>query len=108
VRASATDPWGAPESVSELNSTDREGGATLSSDQREILFVSSRRGGSDFFRAVRAPGETVFHAPEYLASISSSAEDADPALSPDGTQLYFSSTRDSNDSRLWRVSRTCP
>jgi len=108
VRALATDPWGTPESVRELNSTDLEGGTTLTSDERELLFVSSRRGGSDFFHAVRAPGETLFHAPEYLASISSSAEDADPALSADGTQLYFSSTRDSNDSRIWRVSRTCP
>lgn len=57
---------------------------------------------------MRAPGETAFGAPEHLASISSAAEDTDPALSPDGTELYFSSTRDGIDSRIWRVSRSCP
>jgi Tol biopolymer transport system component len=108
VRASITDPWGTPAAVTELNSTGLENGATLSSDQREIVFVSDRLGGADFFRAVRAPGESAFRVPEYLPSISSPAEDADPALSADGTELYFSSTRDGNDSRIWRVSRTCP
>lgn len=109
VRASVSDPWGAPESLTELNSTDAENGATLTSDEREIIFVSTRRGGlGDFFHAVRAPGEKVFRAPEYLDALSTTAEDAGPALSPDGTQLYFSSTRDGAYSRIWRVSRTCP
>ena len=109
VRASASDPWGAPEPLRELNSADAENGATLTSDEREIIFVSTRRGGfGDFFRAVRAPGERAFRAPEYLDALSTTAEEADPALSPDGTQLYFSSTRDGADSRIWRVSRTCP
>ena len=109
VRASITDPWGAPAPVSELNSTVLENGATLTADEREILFVSTRRGGlGDFFRAVRAPGETVFRAPEFLAELSSPDEDSDPALSADGTVLYFSSTRGGVDSRIWRVSRTCP
>ena len=86
-----------------------ENGATLTADEREILFVSTRRGGlGDFFRAVRAPGETVFRAPEFLAELSSPDEDSDPALSADGTVLYFSSTRGGVDSRIWRVSRTCP
>jgi Tol biopolymer transport system component len=108
TRAATSEPWGAPAPVAELNSPALEAGMTLTSDQRVILFSSNRLGGSDLFRATRAPGQTVFGAPEVLASISSPAEDVDPALSPDGTELYFSSTRDGIDSRLWRVSRSCP
>jgi Tol biopolymer transport system component len=108
LRASATDPWGAPAPIPELNTLSLENGVTLSSDEREVIFASDRRGGSDLFRAIRAPGQTAFSAPEFLASISSTAEDTDPALSADGSELYFSSTRDGTDSRIWRVSRTCP
>jgi hypothetical protein len=108
TRASTTDPWQAPERIAELNTTAVDNGMTLTSDQREIVFASYRLGGSDFFRAVRAPGEAAFRPPEYLAAISSAADDTDPALSPDGSELYFSSTRDGTDSRIWRVSRTCP
>lgn len=108
TRASTADRWRAPERVAELNTTAVDNGMTLTSDEREIVFASYRLGGSDFFRAVRAPGELSFGAPEVLASINSDADDTDPAFSPDGTELYFSSTRDGVDSRIWRVARSCP
>ncbi len=107
-RSSTADPWQAPERVAELNTTAVDNGMTLTADQREIVFASYRLGGSDFFRAVRAPGETAFGAPELLTSISTDADDTDPAFSPSGTELYFSSTREGVDSRIWRVSRSCP
>lgn len=107
-RASTADAWRAPERVAELNTTAVDNGMTLTADEREIVFASYRLGGSDFFRAVRAPGETAFRAPEVLAALNTDAEDTDPAFSPDGSELYFSSTRDGADSRIWRVSRSCP
>ena len=108
TRASIDAAWQPPERVTELNTTALEGGMTLSSDEGEIFFASNRLGTSDLFRAVRAPGQTTFGAPEPLAALNSAAEDTDPALSPDGTALYFASTREGTDSRIWRVSRSCP
>lgn len=108
TRATPTDPWPAPEPVAELNTAAVDNGMTVSSDEREIVFASYRLGGGDLFRAVRAPGATTFGAPEYLATVNSDADDTDPALSADGSELYFSSARDGSDSRIWRVSRTCP
>jgi hypothetical protein len=90
------------------NTVAQERGVSLSADGRTLYFASDRGGGNggyDLFRALlelppdqrMEAGQTS--APpavlrvERLGGISSSADDRDPALSPAGDLLYFSSNR---------------
>lgn len=91
-----------------VNTVGQERGVSLSADGRALYFSSDRgggKGGYDLFRAIlewppaqRMEGDQMPATPavlrvERLNEISSSADDRDPALSPAGDLLYFSSNR---------------
>jgi Tol biopolymer transport system component len=52
-RSSTNDDFGRPEPVTELNSAEVEVDMTLSADEREMFFASSRSGSSQIWRSVR-------------------------------------------------------
>lgn len=110
TRASRADVFGAPAAVTELNSSADENGMTLTQDDRTIILASTRPNGAgnyDLYRSVRASTDQPFSTPEPLTALNTSALETDPALSPDGQELFFVSTRN-GATEIWRSIRTCP
>lgn len=111
TRYARSDAFGAAASVTELNSTGNDAGASLTPDGRLILFASDRSGGvggMDIYRATRADPSTPFSSPELVSELNSSADDFDVQLSADGQEVFFASNRNSANSRLWRSLVSCP
>lgn len=93
---------------SNVNSVAKERGLSLSADGRTLYFASDRaggRGGYDLYRALldvpqarpneptRTPELPTVLQVEHLTQACSGADDMDPAISPSGDLLYFSSNR---------------
>jgi Tol biopolymer transport system component len=109
TRALASGPFDPPELVSELNSPATEDRVALTVDQRTIIFASQRVGGRmQLYQAVRATTSDPFGSPVAIPELASSASDSNPALTPDGNTLYFSSTRNGTNNQILRSTRTCP
>ncbi|WP_437624945.1 TolB family protein [Sorangium sp. So ce1151] len=89
------DDWSALVPLAGLDGPGDEGGPFLFDDGKQILFRSSRAGGGDLFWARRASAEAAFEAAEPLEAPVNLPEerDTDPHLSPDGSVLFFASTR---------------
>jgi len=93
-----------------VNSTFGELGPAISPDGLALYFYSNRPGGSggnDIWVTRRASRDAPWGVPSNLGPvINSSAADFVPSLSPDGTQLFFTSARPGGvgDNDLW-VSR---
>jgi len=99
--------FGAPRPLSELNTSGREEGFSLSRDQLTIVFSSNRGGsGMDLWVATRDAVAAPFGTPEPLAELNSAELELDPALSLDGREIFFVSTR-SGEFRIWHASREC-
>jgi hypothetical protein len=106
-RSLPSGPFGAPRPLSELNTTGREEGFSLSRDQLSIVFSSNRGGaGMHLWLATRGAVTSPFGTPEPLSELDSAAGELDPALSLDGREIFFVSTR-SGDFRIWHAVREC-
>jgi Tol biopolymer transport system component len=106
-RSLPSGPFGAPRPLSELNTTGREEGFSLSRDQLTIVFSSNRGGsGMDLWVATRGAVDAAFGTPEPLSALNSTAVELDPALSLDGREIFFVSTR-GGAHRIWHASREC-
>lgn len=101
------------EPVPNLNSPSLEGSPFLSGDGLSLFFFSDRSGGTgnrDIWHATRASTSEEFASPAPLAAVNSSDMDLLPRLSPDGTALWFESTRSggSGNSDIWEAARSAP
>lgn len=108
-RASLDDPFGAPTILAELSSLMSEGRAALSNDGLEVIFSSDRPGGAGFpdvWLATRSSTAERFSAPRNLQQLNTATPEIDVALSRDGRELFFASSR-SGPSELWRSVRAC-
>lgn len=87
--------WGEPVALSSVNTSDNELGPTPSPDGAWLYFASDRPGGLGGFDLWRVRlGETGWGGAEHLGdALNSASDEVWPALSPDGTRLYFSSDR---------------
>ena len=96
--------------MTELNSIGNDAGIFLTADGRVALFGSDRSGsaGVDIYRATRANTISPFSTPQRISALNSSADDLDPQLTADGTELFFASTRSTGTYRIWRSLVTCP
>jgi hypothetical protein len=87
--------WLPAEPVAAINSPGGDYGPFISADGRTLLLSSDRAGGFggyDLYVARRADGG--WSEPENLGPlVNSPAHEYDPALSPDGRRLFFSSNR---------------
>ncbi|HKO92955.1 MAG TPA: hypothetical protein VJU61_17490 [Polyangiaceae bacterium] len=95
--------------VSELNSSFDDSGAALSADALHIVFTSERTGGPggrDLWSSQRSDRRSPFAAPSNVVELNSGGDDADAALSSDGTELIFASDR-AGTRELWRALRSC-
>jgi Tol biopolymer transport system component len=98
TRASIEDDWGAPVNLGPaVNSSGIEHNPYISADSLTLVFASTRSGGSgdeDIWITTR---DTVNHpwaqAVNLGPLINSSSKGCGPSLSPDGSKLFFQSTR---------------
>ncbi|MGC8829961.1 MAG: hypothetical protein ACP5TE_09320 [Verrucomicrobiia bacterium] len=104
--------WSEPKPLAKLNTQFDELGPELSRDGRLLFFYSNRPdgvGGYDIW--VSRKTETDWEKPVCLSEpINSPYDEYDPALSPDGSKLVFSSNRPKNkpispaDKDRWRAT----
>jgi len=97
-RASVKDAWGAPENLGPLvNSSGLDAGAGISADGLELYFRSNRPGGYgqfDLYVARRATRTSPWGLATNLGPlVNTSQGEGGSAVSPDGLELYFGSTR---------------
>jgi Tol biopolymer transport system component len=96
--------------VTGLNSSGRDDGPSISRNGLEMLFSTNRDGGlPDIWVATRASVGIPWSPPVAVTSVNSEYEEAHPALSPDGTVIYFSSSRDggSGANDIYTAHRLC-
>jgi hypothetical protein len=108
-RDSREQPFSPPALLDGVNSAGSEGRAALSSDQRSIIFASSRDGGQgafDLWTATRPSLDEPFGDPENLSELNDTSSEIDPFLSEDGRELLFVSDRRGR-SEIWRATRPC-
>lgn len=95
TRASAAAAFSAPEPVAVINSSAYDTEPWISEDGLVIYFVSRRDGNDDIFKASRASVGSAFGAPVPVGELNTDAIDYAPALSKDGLEIFFGSTRQS-------------
>ena len=95
--------WGVPVNVAELNSTYRDTRTAIRYDGLEIFLTSMRPGSLpdstgaptlDLWTSTRASTSDPWGAPTDMgSSVNSAYSDGAPAISSDGTEMYFYSNR---------------
>jgi hypothetical protein len=97
TRPTTEDDWGPPVNLGlPVNSSSDDFSEDISADGLELYFGSNRPGGSgyDIWVAKRATTEDAWTTPVNLGpQVNSSAAEGCPAISDDGLELYFWSTR---------------
>jgi Tol biopolymer transport system component len=91
------------------NSSADDSGGAVSGDQLGIYFTSERAGGAggrDLWFADRAAAGAAFSTPQNLVEINGASDEADPAISADGRELFFATTR-AGSAQIWHAWRTC-
>jgi len=95
TRATENDPWGPPVNLGPtVNSSHGDGDPSISSDGLTLFFGSNRPGGSgtwDLWVTTRPTIDAEWGPPVNCPKINSSGQDFHPAISPDGSVLYFES-----------------
>jgi hypothetical protein len=93
-RPSTTDPWGAPTTVSELNSAFPEEGPSISLDGRRIWFVTDRDGsGRHIWRSSRSSRGAPWAPPQPVTELAGSGNDLGPSLDAAETTMFFATSR---------------
>jgi hypothetical protein len=88
--------FNAPTIVSELNSAGDDSRLAISRDGLELFFSSTRLGlptGFAIFTSTRASVSSPWSPPVPVAALNPASSNSQPALSPDGSILYFVSNR---------------
>ncbi len=103
-----TGPFGAPSPLPNIATSSNEEGPALSADALTLYFATDRSdSGMDIWTASRATAGGTFSGAAPVPEVSSSAEDVDPAISGDGSELFFSSNR-GGSYQIWRAALGCP
>ena len=93
TRATTSDPWSESTNLGPtVNSTYGDTNPSISSDGLALFFVSTRPGGSgdgDIWVTTRPTTDAEWGPPVNYPSLNSSNLDFEPAISPDGSVLYF-------------------
>jgi Tol biopolymer transport system component len=111
TRASPAGDFGAPTTLSAVNSVDDDWDPALSFDGLTLYFTSNRAGGlgvADVWAATRPSLQASFSAPALVPGANSSSTDAQAWISADGLRLYFGSNRAGGLEDLWVAGRSSP
>jgi hypothetical protein len=102
-----TGPFDDPSPVPNIATSSNEEGPALSADGLTLYFATDRSdSGMDIWTASRATADGTFGGAESVPEVSSSAADVDPAISRDGSELFFSSNR-GGSYQIWRAALGC-
>ena len=107
-RASALDPFGAPQAVAEVNTSDGEAGPNISDDGLTLYFSSNRlTGREDLFYATRPDVNSPFGAAIAISELNTAQQDYSPSISTDGLTLYYVFRDDDSGTpqEIWSASR---
>ncbi|WP_236515297.1 TolB family protein [Sandaracinus amylolyticus] len=88
--------FGTPEWVGAVATSGQEDGPSITGNRRVLCFASNRPGGvgrRDLFCVERGTSDGPWGTVTAYPVINSSADDVDPALSPDGWEMIFASDR---------------
>ena len=88
--------WSKPQPIDSINTDANERGPALSRDGRQLYFASDREGGAggyDIYSA-RWNGSRWGNVRALPGEVNSASNELAPALSADGSQLFFDSDRD--------------
>jgi hypothetical protein len=98
--------WTAPVARPDLDTANTDVDGFLLDDGLTLYFSSDRvkKGDQDLFIATRVDVDASFTGFEAISALNSSSDDRDPWLSPDGSELYFSSSRTGN-LKIYRATR---
>src|SRR5262249_26551855 len=112
ARGTTTDPFSAPQPLSGINSSSRDGNPELSTDGLSLYFESDRPGGlggTDIWFAARDTPAAPFSGAVNFAAINSRGADGHPAVSGDTQTVYFSSDRPGGaaTANIWRARVRC-
>lgn len=95
TRPSRGAPFGTPVHETALGTSSTESGPFLAADGLEILFESLQTGGQggfDILRATRPAPNAPWGTPTFVTELNSSASEASPSMTADGTEIYLLST----------------
>lgn len=94
TRATPTSPFGAPQLVTELDTTNDEQAPTLTDDGLEIVWVyRTQTVASDLMTSRRASTTATWPAGTPIATINGANADSTPWISGDGLRLWLTSDR---------------
>ena len=86
--------WSMPQAIKgSVNTNSWESQPCVSSDGRELYFVSRRNGNADIYRSLRNADGTWSEPQNLGAPINTKGTEMAPFLHPDGRTLYFSSDK---------------
>lgn len=86
--------WSMPQAIKgSVNTNSWESQPCVSSDGRELYFVSRRNGNADIYRSLRNADGTWSEPQNLGAPINTKGTEMAPFLHPDGHTLYFSSDK---------------
>jgi hypothetical protein len=95
-------PFGNVVNLSELNTSSNDGSASVSPDGLTVFFASDRNGLGQIFTAARPSLDAPFGSPELLSVLDSPGSgNSQPALSSDGTALYFTRFYATERTDIW-------
>lgn len=100
--------WSAPRLVVETATSSEERGASISSDELTLYFLSNRNGGQmrAIWQTTRAARADPFGSPTLVSEVDSPTDDTDPEISADNLTLYFTSMRSGTDDLYWATRAT--
>jgi len=101
-------PWSSPTALTALNTPTGEFGPSPSPDGLELYFQSDRVGssGSDIYVASRVSRMAPFGNITPVTVLNTSGNDQNPAFTPDGLTMFFTSDRSAGIFRIYRTTRS--
>jgi hypothetical protein len=106
TRSSTGAPWGTPEMIAGVSSSEWDGDARLVRGGLELYMASNRLDpdDGDLYLATRSSTSEPFSEPEPIAELNSRRVESDPWISEDRRYIVFTSDR-SGDDEIYEASR---
>lgn len=97
TRASLSDAWSVPQAIKGINGPSDDSTPFLVGDGTEIFFSSARTGQGDLYWTSRPSLADAAFAPEPLDELNlADAFESHPHVTPDGSTIFFGSSRSGN------------
>jgi Tol biopolymer transport system component len=95
--AACVEQWDTPQPVTELDTPSIECGGQISEDGLTLYFDSNVGGNPDLYVARRPSRTSPFGAATPIVELNTGSSEADPSMTPDELEIYFTSDRDTGN-----------